>query len=104
MSIFSTQMFPQVLLIIPMYLVITTLRLLDTVLGVVLGQIILVLPFQIWMLTGYFNNITAGSTTRPASTAATSANERLLYIVLPIARRVSPSPPFSPLSSLGATT
>ncbi len=41
MSIFSTQMFPQVLLIIPMYLVITTLRLLDTVLGVVLGQIIL---------------------------------------------------------------
>ncbi|MDI9549352.1 MAG: carbohydrate ABC transporter permease [Chloroflexota bacterium] len=84
MSIFSTQMFPQVLLIIPMYLVITTLRLLDTVLGVVLGQIILVLPFQIWMLTGYFNNIPR-EIDDSASIDGCNIGERLLYIVLPIA-------------------
>jgi len=84
MSIFSTQMFPQVLLIIPMYLVITTFRLLDTVLGVVLGQIILVLPFQIWMLTGYFNNIPR-EIDDSASIDGCNIGERLLYIVLPIA-------------------
>ena len=57
MGIFSTQMFPQVLLIIPMYLIVFSLHLLDTVTGVVIGQLILVLPFSIWMLKGYFDNI-----------------------------------------------
>lgn len=57
LGIFSTQMFPQVLLIIPMYLIVFSLQMLDTVIGVVLGQLILVLPFSIWMLKGYFDNI-----------------------------------------------
>ena len=57
LGIFSTQMFPQVLLIIPMYLIVFSLQLLDKVTGVVLGQAILVLPFSIWMLKGYFDNI-----------------------------------------------
>lgn len=84
MGIFSTQMFPQVLLIIPMYLVIYTFRMLDTVIGVVLGQIILVLPFQIWMLTGYFNNIPR-EIDDAASIDGCNIGERLLYVVLPIA-------------------
>ena len=57
LGIFSTQMFPQVLLVIPLYLIVFSLRLLDTVLGVVLGQLILVLPFSIWMLKGYFDGV-----------------------------------------------
>ena len=57
LGIFSTQMFPQVLLIIPMYLIVFSMRMLDTVLGVVVGQLILVLPFSIWMLKGYFDGI-----------------------------------------------
>ena len=84
MGIFSTQMFPQVLLIIPMYLIISTFRLLDTVFGVVLGQIILVLPFQIWMLTGYFNGIPR-EIDDSASIDGCNIAQRLLYIVLPIA-------------------
>mgnify|MGYP001827829800 CR=1 FL=1 len=51
-GVFSTQMFPQVLLLSPMYLIVFNLRLLDTVIGIVLGQMLLVLPFQIWMLFG----------------------------------------------------
>ncbi|GAJ22265.1 unnamed protein product, partial [marine sediment metagenome] len=50
-------MFPIVLLIIPLYLVITYFRLLDTVMGVVIGHLILVLPFSVWMLKGYFDSI-----------------------------------------------
>src|SRR5450759_187201 len=56
-GIFSTQMFPQVLLMIPIYLVIVALSMLNRVIGVVLGQMILILPFQIWMLKGYFDGL-----------------------------------------------
>lgn len=84
MGIFATQMFPQVLLIIPMYVVIFSLFLLDTVVGVVLGQIILVLPFQVWMLTGYFNNIPR-EIDDSASIDGCNIAQRLLYVVMPIA-------------------
>ena len=83
-GIFSTQMFPQVLLIIPLYFVIVSLGLLDKVFGVVMGQIILVLPFQMWMLTGYFNSIPKDI---DDSARIDGANifRRLIHIVIPIA-------------------
>lgn len=84
MGIFSTQMFPQVLLIIPMYLVIFSLFLLDKTIGVVMGQMILVLPFQIWMLTGYFNNIPR-EIDDSAQVDGAGILQRLITIVLPIA-------------------
>lgn len=83
-GIFSTQMFPQVLLIIPLYLIIFSLRLLDSVIGVVFGQLILVLPFQVWMLTGYFNNIPR-DIDDSARIDGAGIGQRLIYIVLPIA-------------------
>ena len=84
MGIFSTQMFPQVLLIIPMYLVIVYLTLLDKTIGVVLGQMILVLPFQIWMLTGYFDNIPA-DIDESARIDGCGIIQRLVHVILPIA-------------------
>lgn len=83
MGIFSTQMFPQVLLIIPMYLIVFSLRLLDTVLGVVLGQLILVLPFSIWMLKGYFDGIPV-AIDDSARIDGCNVFQRLIYIILPI--------------------
>jgi ABC-type glycerol-3-phosphate transport system permease component len=83
-GIFSTQMFPQVLLIIPMYLIIFSLSLLDKVIGVVLGHLILVLPFQIWMLKGYFDNLPA-EVDDAARIDGCGIFQRLLYIVLPMA-------------------
>ena len=83
LGIFSTQMFPQVLLIIPMYLIVFSLRMLDTVIGVVLGQLILVLPFSIWMLKGYFDNIPV-NIDDSASIDGCSIFQRLWYIILPI--------------------
>jgi len=84
MGVFSTQMFPQVLLVIPMYLVIFTLFLLDTVIGVVLGQLILVLPFQVWMLKGYFDNIPM-DLDEAARIDGCNIAQRLIYVVLPVA-------------------
>ena len=84
MGVFSTQMFPQVLLIIPMYLIIFRLFLLDTVIGVVLGQLILVLPFQVWMLKGYFDNIPM-DLDEAARIDGCNIPQRLLYVILPVA-------------------
>ncbi|MEW5957418.1 MAG: carbohydrate ABC transporter permease [Chloroflexota bacterium] len=83
-GIFSTQMFPQVLLIIPMYLIVFSLSLLDKVIGVVLGHMILVLPFQIWMLKGYFDNIPL-ELDDAARIDGCSIFQRLVYVVLPVA-------------------
>lgn len=83
-GIFATQMFPPVLLIIPVYLVIFSLSLLDRVIGVVLGQLILVLPFQVWMLKGYFDNIPV-DLDDAARIDGSSIVQRLLYVILPVA-------------------
>ena len=83
-GIFSTQMFPQVLLIIPLYLVVFEFSLLDTVLGVVLGQLILVLPFQVWMLKGYFDNIPL-ELDEAARMDGCGILQRLFQVILPVA-------------------
>jgi ABC-type glycerol-3-phosphate transport system permease component len=57
MGVFSTQMFPIVLLLIPIYNIIFGVGLFNTVMGVALGQLMLVLPFAVWMLKGYFDNL-----------------------------------------------
>ncbi|GIV79093.1 MAG: ABC transporter permease [Litorilinea sp.] len=84
LGIFSTQMFPQVLLVIPIYLIIVSLFLLDTVIGVVLGQMILVLPFQMWMLAGYFDNVPR-EIDDAASIDGCNILQRLIYVILPVA-------------------
>lgn len=84
MGIFSTQMFPQVLLIIPIYLIIFRFMLLDSTLGVVLGQAVLVLPFSIWMLKGYFDSIPV-DIENSAKIDGCNLFQRLVYVVLPVA-------------------
>lgn len=83
MGIFSTQMFPQVLLIIPLYLVIFSMQMLDKVIGVVFGQLILVLPFSIWMLKGYFDSIPV-DIDDSAKIDGCNIFQRLFHIILPL--------------------
>jgi ABC-type glycerol-3-phosphate transport system permease component len=83
-GIFSTQMFPQVLLMIPIYLVIVALGMLNRVVGVVLGQMILILPFQIWMLKGYFDGLPP-EIDDAAQIDGTNIPQRLLLVILPVA-------------------
>lgn len=84
LGIFSTQMFPIVLLIIPLFLVITSFRLLDTVIGVVIGHLILVLPFSVWMLKGYFDSIPS-DIDESAKVDGCNILRTLFYIIIPIA-------------------
>ncbi|MFF7788371.1 ABC transporter permease subunit [Streptomyces sp. NPDC007991] len=48
-----SQAFPFVLLIIPLFLVLKNLRMIDSVPGLVLVYVVWALPFALWMLAGY---------------------------------------------------
>ncbi len=50
-------MFPIVLLIIPLFVLMRWLGLLDTFVGVIAGHSTFAIPFSIWMLTSYMNAI-----------------------------------------------
>ena len=84
LGIFSTQMFPQVLMLIPLFLVIFSLNLMDSVLGIVLTQLILVLPFSMWMLKGYFDTIPI-DLDNAAEIDGSNLIQRLIYVILPVA-------------------
>lgn len=52
-----TQMFPGTMMLIPLYLLIAKLNLLDSLLGLVIVYSTTSLPFSTWMLKGYFDTI-----------------------------------------------
>ncbi|CAL9398488.1 carbohydrate ABC transporter permease [Streptomyces sp. enrichment culture] len=54
-----SQAFPFVLLIIPLFLVLRNLRLIDSLPGLVLVHVVWALPFALWMLTGYVRAVPA---------------------------------------------
>jgi multiple sugar transport system permease protein len=60
MLIFLTlNMFPVVLLLIPLYIIFMKLRLLNTYFCLIIAYATNSIPFSTWMLTGYFNSIPA---------------------------------------------
>jgi multiple sugar transport system permease protein len=50
-------MFPIVLLIIPLFVLMRSLGLLDTFIGIIAGHSTFAIPFAIWMLTSYMNSV-----------------------------------------------
>ena len=54
-----SQAFPFVLLIIPLFLVLKNLRLINSVPGLVLVYVVWALPFALWMLVGYVRAVPA---------------------------------------------
>ncbi|MFE3598301.1 carbohydrate ABC transporter permease [Streptomyces sp. NPDC059096] len=54
-----SQAFPFVLVIIPLFLVLKNLRLIDSLGGLVLVYVVWSLPFALWMLTGYVRALPA---------------------------------------------
>ncbi|MEU3528056.1 ABC transporter permease subunit [Streptomyces sp. NPDC038707] len=52
-----TQMFPSIVLIVPLYLLMAELHLLDNYLGLILAYATTAVPFCAWMMKGYFDTI-----------------------------------------------
>jgi ABC-type glycerol-3-phosphate transport system permease component len=57
MAALLPQFFPAVLILIPFYVLVSRLNLVNTHVGIILTHTSLTLPFGLWMLTGYFNAI-----------------------------------------------
>lgn len=82
--VIAVQMFPYVLLVIPMFIIMRTLGLIDTHLSLVIAYCTFALPFSAWMLKGYFDTIPV-SLEEAAIIDGCSRLQVLYRIVLPLA-------------------
>lgn len=57
LSFLVTQMFPGVLLIVPLYILFAKLGLLDNIFGLVVAYATTALPFSVWMLKNFFDAV-----------------------------------------------
>ncbi len=80
----TINMFPIVLMIIPLFVAMRSLGLLDTVPGVVLGHATFAIPFAIWMLTSYLNGIPK-ELDEAAMVDGASRVQTIVKILLPLA-------------------
>lgn len=55
--VLTNRMMPPVAVLIPIFVTFQTLRLLDTLVGLIILYTAMQLPFVVWMLTGYFREI-----------------------------------------------
>ncbi|HIZ38273.1 MAG TPA: carbohydrate ABC transporter permease [Candidatus Ruania gallistercoris] len=83
--ILATQVFPQILIIIPLFLVLRTLLLNDTLFGLILVYVTFTLPFTLWMMQGYVAAIPRELEDAGAMDGA-SRFRVLLHIVFPLLR------------------
>jgi arabinogalactan oligomer/maltooligosaccharide transport system permease protein len=56
-GILTTQMFPATMLLLPLYIIISHLKLLNTYVGLIILYIATALPFCIWTMKGYYDTI-----------------------------------------------
>ena len=80
-----TQMFPATLMLVPLYSILQTLGLLDSIGGLVLVYATSSLPFCVWMLKGYFDTIPR-ELEEAAIMDGASPGQVFVKVVLPLAR------------------
>ncbi|MBA2452354.1 MAG: carbohydrate ABC transporter permease [Chloroflexia bacterium] len=83
-GILATQMFPEILLAIPLYVLLRNLGLLDSLLGLILVYTTFALPFCVWMLRNYFMAIPRDLDDAAIVDGATRL-QALRTVILPVA-------------------
>jgi ABC-type glycerol-3-phosphate transport system permease component len=81
--ILISQMFPLVLIIIPLFMVLKNLHLIDSRLGLVVVYVVWTLPFALWMLQGYVRAVPV-SLEESAAIDGCSRARTLRSVVLPL--------------------
>ncbi|MFJ4712333.1 carbohydrate ABC transporter permease [Streptomyces sp. NPDC088785] len=81
--ILVSQMFPFVLVIIPLFLVLKNLHMIDSLLGLIIVYVVWNLPFSLWMLQGYVKSVPA-SLEEAAAMDGASRLRTLVSVVLPL--------------------
>lgn len=91
MTVLSTQMFPGILFLLPLYLIyvnigeVTGLALTGSRIGLIITYLTFSLPFSIWMLVGYFDTIPRGLD-EAAMVDGAGRLRTLLRIIVPAAK------------------
>jgi multiple sugar transport system permease protein len=78
-----SQLFPLVLLVIPLFLILRQLRLTNTHAGLILVYVVWTLPFALWMLQGFVRNIPR-DLEEAAAVDGASRFQTLTRVVLPL--------------------
>ena len=76
-------MFPVVLLVLPLFFMLRELGLLDTYLALIMGHATFTLPFAIWLMTSYIDGIPA-DLDEAASVDGATAPQVLRLVILPL--------------------
>ena len=90
----ATQMFPGIVIIIPLFIVLSRLGLIDTYAGLVVVYLSFVLPIVIWVLKGFFESIPPELEKAAAIDGATTSVAPRIFIWA-ASRSMSPSRPGS---------
>jgi multiple sugar transport system permease protein len=83
LMVLATQMFPGIVIIIPLFIVLSRAKLLDTHLGLVVVYLSFVLPIVIWVLKGFFEAIPP-DLERAAAVDGATPLQTFRLIVLPM--------------------
>ena len=83
MAILATQMFPGIVIAIPLFLVMSRLRLVDTHIGLIVVYLSFILPIVIWILKGFFESVPM-ELERAAAVDGATPYQTFRHIVLPI--------------------
>ncbi|PVE09981.1 carbohydrate ABC transporter permease [Streptomyces scopuliridis] len=81
--ILVSQMFPFVLVIIPLFLVLKNLRVIDSLVGLIIVYVVWNLPFSLWMLQGYVKSVPR-SLEEAAAMDGAGRLRTLVSVVLPL--------------------
>jgi len=84
LAILTTQMFPATMLLLPLYILIAKLHLVDTFLGLLVFYVSTALPFCIWQMKGFYDTIPP-SLEEAACIDGCSQLSAFVRIILPVA-------------------
>jgi len=84
LAILTTQMFPATMLLLPLYIVIAKLELIDTYIGLMVFYVSTALPFCVWQMKGFYDTI-PGSLEEAARIDGCSRGMAFWRVILPLA-------------------
>ena len=82
-SLLVTQIFPATLLLLPIFLILVQLKLINTFLGLILVYLVTVLPFCIWQMKNFYDTIPETLEEAAAMDGCTPA-QTFRWVILPI--------------------
>jgi len=82
--ILSVRMAPAFGIILPLYIILRSFRLVDTIFAVIVAHLTINLPLAIWLMKGYFEEIPA-EIAEAAIVDGASRTQTLLYVLVPAA-------------------